>query len=345
MDKQQPKRPVTLKDIAAATGFSINTVSHALKDREDISLATRETIKETAKKMGYVGNASARFLRSGVSKLIAIILGDLSNPHFSIMVKEIETYFRREGYVSFVMNTDEKSDVERQAILTAAERNVDGILICPTQNSRENLACLRSTGIPFVLIGRRFLQEDCSYVVCDDEHGGYIAARHLLRLGHRRILFLNGPASISSARERRDGYLRAHREASVPADPDLLATTPVTLGNISVDGIGEAVLQKKVTAILAFSDLIAFEAITALKRQGIRVPEEISVVGFDNIQSKYPFPVLLTSVTSSNTTMARRASALLLRLLRDRTLPPEQLMLTTQLVVRETCAPPKPQPK
>ena len=144
MDKQQPKRPVTLKDIAAATGFSINTVSHALKDREDISLATRETIKETAKKMGYVGNASARFLRSGVSKLIAIILGDLSNPHFSIMVKEIETYFRREGYVSFVMNTDEKSDVERQAILTAAERNVDGILICPTQNSRENLACLRS---------------------------------------------------------------------------------------------------------------------------------------------------------------------------------------------------------
>ena len=97
MDKQQPKRPVTLKDIAAATGFSINTVSHALKDREDISLATRETIKETAQKMGYVGNASARFLRSGVSKLIAIILGDLSNPHFSIMVKEIETYFRRKG--------------------------------------------------------------------------------------------------------------------------------------------------------------------------------------------------------------------------------------------------------
>ena len=97
MDKQQPKRPVTLKDIAAAPGFSINTVSHALKDREDLSLATRETIKETAKKMGYVGNASARFLRSGVSKLIAIILGDLSNPHFSIMVKEIETYFRREG--------------------------------------------------------------------------------------------------------------------------------------------------------------------------------------------------------------------------------------------------------
>lgn len=340
MDNRVSKRPVTLKDIAAATGFSINTVSHALKDREDISCATREAIKKTAKEMGYIGNASARFLRSGVSKLIAIILGDLSNPHFSIMVKEIETCLRREGYVSFVMNTDEKPEVERQAIMAAVERNADGILLCPTQNNRENLAYLQNTGIPFVLIGRRFPQEGCSYVVCDDENGGYAAARHLLLLGHRRILFLNGPASISSARERLDGYFRAHQELQVPVDRALILPTPVTLGKINCRRVGSVVRTHGATAVLAFSDLIAWEAISALREEGLHVPEDVSVVGFDNIQSKYPFPVQLTSVTSSKTTMARRASSLLLRMLKNRALPPEQLVLGTQLVVRDTTASP-----
>ena len=99
--------------------------------------------QKTANEMGYIGNASARFLRSGVSKLIAIILGDISNPHFAIMVKEIETSLRHEGYISFVLNTDEKPEVERQAIMAAVERNADGILICPTQNNRENLCLFR----------------------------------------------------------------------------------------------------------------------------------------------------------------------------------------------------------
>lgn len=341
MENRLLKRPVTLKDIAAATGFSINTVSHALKDREDISLATREIIKKTANEMGYVGNASARFLRSGVSKLIAIILGDISNPHFAIMVKEIETSLRHEGYISFVLNTDEKPEVERQAIMAAVERNADGILICPTQNNRENLAYLESTGIPFVLVGRHFQEESCNYVVCDDENGGYLATRHLLLLGHHNILFLNGPTYISSARERLDGYFRAHKEMRRPVHSALIRQTSITLGKANRRGLEKVLRELDATAVLAFSDMIAWETIAALRDAGLRVPEDISVIGFDNIQSKYPFPVRLTSVSSSKTTMARQASTLLLRILDDRTRPSEQIVLQTRLVSRDTASAPQ----
>ena len=153
--KEHPggKSPVTLKDLAAALGYSINTVSRALRDKEDIAPATRERIQRTAREMGYINNTLAASLRLGYTNTIAVILGDVSNAHFAIMMKEIEAYARANGYVSFLLNTDEDSELERKAIQTALNKNVDGIIWCPAQSDGENLALLRETGIPFVLIG------------------------------------------------------------------------------------------------------------------------------------------------------------------------------------------------
>ena len=327
-------KTVTLRDIAEATGFSINTVSHALKDKTDISKQTRALIQKTAQKMGYIGNASASFLRSGISKTIAIILGDISNPHFSIMVREIEAYIRELGYTPFILNTEENEKNEYKAILSAAQKNVDGIILCPVQKSRDNIRFLQKTGIPFVLIGRRFADEDADYVVCDDENGGYIAAKYLLELGHQDILFLNAPLHISSAAERLDGYKRAFDEAGAVYRPELVYSGSSQAGGWG-DVLSEALKQHpSVTAVLAFSDLIAWESILALKNMGLRVTGDISVMGFDDIQSRFRFPVLLTTVSSSKRTMATAAAELLLQKIQEEA--HDQIVLKTKLIVRES---------
>ena len=150
------RRTVTLRDIGLATGYSANTVSRSLADKPDIAPETKEKIRKAAEQMGYIVNASASFLRSGVSRIISIIVGDISNPHFSVMVKEMQTLLQKKGYTCVIFNTEEKPALEKQAIVTSLSQNVDGILICPCPNGEENIAFLRSHHTPFVLVGRRF---------------------------------------------------------------------------------------------------------------------------------------------------------------------------------------------
>ena len=147
---------VTLADIAKECGVSVNTVSHALNNKSDISNATKQKIKSAAEKLGYIANSSASFLRSGLSKTIAVIVGDISNPHFAILIKEIEVAAREKDYTVFVLNTDENEELERKAIVAAISKNVDGIIICPVQQSTKNVEFLIKSGVPFALMGRRF---------------------------------------------------------------------------------------------------------------------------------------------------------------------------------------------
>ncbi|OQB98492.1 MAG: HTH-type transcriptional regulator DegA [Spirochaetes bacterium ADurb.Bin110] len=328
---------VTLKDIAAKTGYTINTVSRALKNKDDISLQTRQKIQEVAKEMGYIGDSIAGALRSGHSKTVAVILGDISNPHFAIIVREIETGLRRHHYSTFIINTDENPENEAEAIRLALSRMVDGIIICPTQQSDENLTFLINQNIPFVLIGRHFIgRDDCATsVVCDDFMGGRLATEHLLGLGHRNILFLNGPLFISSASERLAGYKEALISAGLAFDERMVREVPIVAGDCK--HVIDEVVQDKIqfTAILAFSDLIAYEAMYALQLHGFQNPRDYAIVGFDNIQSKFLFPFPLTSIGSSKTTMARRAVNLLLEALNsNKPIVHQEIVLKARLIVR-----------
>lgn len=331
------KSSVTLKDIALATGFSANTVSRALADKPDISLETKTIIREKSAQMGYIANALASFLRSGVSKVISIIVGDISNPHFSVMVKEMQTLLQKKGYTCVIFNTEEKQTMEHQAITTSISQNVDGIIICPTPGSQDNIRFLQSRHTPFVLIGRRFCELETSYVVCDDEHGGYIATRHLLENGHTNILFLNGPRGISSTYERLRGYQRALSDAGLPYRADLVYTVPITVDK-NREKIEQALTDcAEYTAVLGFSDVVAWEAINILERQGKNVPKSCSVIGFDNI--KFPYPVKLTTVTSSKMSMAKKAVDILMKTLSQQSAANDCVILETSLVDGDTVVP------
>lgn len=325
---------VTLKDIARETGFSANTVSRALADKPDISQETKDVIRQTASRMGYIANALASFLRSGVSRNIAIIVGDIANPHFSVMVKEMQTMLQKKGYNSIIFNSEEKAAQEKQAITIALSQNVDGILICPAPGGEENIRFLEEHGKPFVMLGRHFGRKDASFVVCDDVHGGYAVTRHLLEYGHRKILFLNGPKGVSSSAQRLDGYCQALAEAGIPYRSELVHSVPVT-GEGSGEKIKKILMERKdCTAVLVFNDILAWQTVCILKELGRAVPGACSVAGFDNI--KYPYPMRLTSVSSSKTTMAKRSVEILLRKLEGRAKTEECVVLETEVVEGET---------
>lgn len=306
------RRAVTLKDIAKQTGFSVNTVSRVLRDKPEIAENTRHTILEAAQSMGHVRNMLASSLRSGVTHTIAVILGDVSNPHFAIMMSEIEHYARRHGYSTFLLNTDEDEQLEALAIENALKQNVDGIILCPTQKSTQNVMYLQKNGIPFVLIGRRFTELSTNYVVCNDEQGGYLATKYLISAGHREVLLLGGPSYISSAVERKQGYLRAHAEEKVLPRKELMVEVPITASGCA-KAIDRLMLKKiSFSAVFAFSDIIAWKTWACLEQHGLRVPQDVSMIGFDYIHSRLELPFQLTSVSSHKRRMSTTAVDILL---------------------------------
>ena len=332
------KRRVKLIDIAAKTGFTVGTISKALQNKEGISQETRESILKAAKEIGYIANSQAGGLRSGSSKTIAIIVSDIANPLFSIKIKICVAELEKQGYRAIVMDTEESPEREEQAVISALNKNVDGVLLCPTQKSTDTIDLLKKNGMPFVLMGRHFENIDTDYVVCDDEHGGYLAGKHLAELGHRRVLVITADPEISCSSERLRGFTRAMEEAGIEVDPQLVIRSRAS-GHDAARIMDEVFARKlSFSAIFTFSDYIAWETIYTLNSRGIRVPEDVSVVGFDDVQSHMCFPPPLTTVHYPKRTISMRSVELLLSRIRRDGEEHAQIVLDTHLVVRETTA-------
>ena len=331
-------RRVTLKEIAQKTGFSINSVSHALKGKPDISEKTRELIVRTAREMGYVANLPAQSLRTGRTRTVAVLVSDISNPLFGIMVREIEKLLGRRGYSLFVMNTDENEEAEEKAVYSALGKHVDGLILCPTQKNPGILRLLSGEGTPYVLIGRRFPEETApaDYIVWDDVQGGYEATSFLLSHGHQRILFIDGPACISSARERLDGYTRAFAQRGLPVDEELVAHIPLVGHDLQAVLDRAAATPGGFTAVFAFSDMLAWEAASLLEKRGVRIPEQVELIGFDDIQSQLPLPCGLSTVHTPKTRMAALAADTLLRKMEGGPVSRLQTVSPTRLILRDT---------
>ncbi|NLB40984.1 MAG: LacI family transcriptional regulator [Clostridiales bacterium] len=329
------KNKITLKDISLATGYSINTISRALRDKDDIALSSREHIKYIAEELGYIHNMSARSLRLGYTNTIAVILSDISNPHFAILMKEIEERAREKGYFTYLIHTNEDVKMEYEAINHARKINVDGIILCPTQKNSDNVEYLKSCGIPFVLIGRRFPDIQTNYVICNDHLGGYQVASYLLDQGHRDVLVLTAQQSISSANERLSGFQDAFKERGITFDKKLVQEVSVTTQDCAIV-LGNALQKKHFTAIFAFSDLLAWASWVYLRDRGYSVPEDISLVGFDYIQSRIKIPIQLCTIGSQKSNMSVHAVDILINKIKIEEEEFEICILETHLVKGET---------
>ena len=313
----KPTSRVTLRDIAAATGFTMNSVSRALKGKSDISARTRQLIQREARRMGYIPNALAASLRSGRTKTISVIIPDISDPLFAILVRDIEAKLKERDFDLFIQNTDEDDELERRAVMAAIGKKIDGIIICPCQKSIDNIRIIKENHIPFVLLGRRFSRGASSYVVADDVKGGFLATQHLIERGHSRILFLNGPGYISSARERLRGYRKALQKNGIAFRSALVREVKIRGGECTRTLQGLLKRRVRFTSIFCFSDLMAWEAISFLQSKGMRIPDDVAVVGFDDIQSRLYYPYPLTSVGYGKKKIADTSVDTLMRIIEE----------------------------
>ena len=220
------------------------------------------------------------------------------------------------------------------AIVSAISKNVDGIILCPVQKTRDNIGFIAKNRIPYVLLGRRFEGNPSSYVICDDLNGGYAAAEHLIGLGHKKLLFINAPLYISSARDRFEGVKRAMAQGGLP--PEALHCAKTVPAPDEKEVMACLKKYKDCTGIICFSDMLAMQVCCFLQKLGKKVPDDVSVIGFDDIASKFYLPLMLTSVTSSKTKMSMEAVDILMHVIQNKTEKTTQIVLPTHVVQRES---------
>ena len=329
-------RPVTLHDIAEATGYTINTVSRALKDKDDISRETRAYIQRVAREMGYVRNYLASSLRSGRTRTLAMIVGSMINPFYAILTDLIQREAIRLGYSLIILCHQDDPDVELKSVEMAISRQADGVLITPCSFDSPGLKMLRESGLPYVLLSRYLEGEGDrdDYVLCDDEQGGYLAGKHLIEAGHRKLAMISAEEVVYSSRKRFSGFRRACTEAGIAEVPYAQCGE-----NGEILARLEQWMREGVTGVFSFCDVEAWNAITLLEENGHRVPRDLVFVGFDNILGYMNFPKSICSVDCHLQEEACTAIDLLRKRIHDRSLPPQQVILPVDLVCRGCCRP------
>jgi len=327
---------VRLKEVAEAAGVSINTASRALNGKSEISPETRAKVLEVAAKLGYRPNRLARALRSNKTNVVGVIVGDIANPYFATLVRGIVKATRAYDYSVILQSTDEEYEREQEAVEVLLADRVDGVLITPTQKGAETIEGLKKSELPFVLMSRYFSDLDTDYVIMDDFQGGFLATEHLLKRGCKRVAMVNGPLHISSARERFEGYKQALAKYGIPFDSSLVVTGALTMEN-GYEAVLQLVRKATLDGIFAFSDFVAFGVIKALREHGIRVPEDVAVVGFDDVVFASCFEIPLTTVGGDTEMIGYKAAELLIRKLNGGGVTERShIRLPVRLVVRAT---------
>ena len=329
MDKR-----VTLQDIAQRTGVTINTVSRALKNKPDISPATCQRIQQVAREMGYVRNYAASSLRSGQTKTLGLILGSMSNPYYAVVADLMHEAASAFGYTLLTLTTREDPEQEMRAVETALSRQVDGILLFPCRDAKAAIQRMRQTNMPYVLMSRSLGSEVDDCVMCDEDEGGYLAARHLIEAGRRKLAFLCEGDIVYSTEHRLKGFHRACDEFSIPAEDRHVAV------NLPIDQIPATLAawrEQGVNGLFTFCDMEAWNAISRLQNLGATIPGDIAVVGYDNIQAKIAFPMPLCTIDPSINEMIDIALDVLRKRIHNEELETQIIKVPARLVCRHSC--------
>jgi LacI family transcriptional regulator len=289
------RRIVTLKDVAAASGVSISTVSRILDDRTPPSRSrTAETVRRVADELGYRRNMFASSLRRGATGTIGVLVPRLTDHVMALMFEAIERAARARGSFAIVATCGDDPQAEQQATETLLDRNVDGVILATARLDDQLPASLRDRGVPHSLVLRTDGASPAA--LGDDEAGGYFAVRHLIDLGHREIAVVTGPWFTSSARSRLAGARRAFDEAGLVLPERRVVSTGYGIESGNAAGVRLLEAGGRPTAVFAANDNLAIGIVSAAAAAGLVVGREISIVGYNDIPLARMLPVPLTSV-------------------------------------------------
>ncbi|MFJ5223046.1 LacI family DNA-binding transcriptional regulator [Streptomyces sp. NPDC088400] len=304
---------VGIKDVARLAGVSVGTVSNVLNRPEKVSEQTRVRVRAVIDQLGFVRSETARQLRVGTSRILAILVLDMANPFFVAVAKGAERAAREAGLGVMLCNSAGSSAEEAEYLSLFAEQRVRGVLLTPADTTGRNVREFARQNIPYVHVDRAVpAAEGCSVSV-DDVAGGALAVRHLLAAGHRSITYISGPMFLPQCRDRRTGALAALREAGLPEE----ALRQVESARLDVaSGIDAGArllgLAQRPTAVFCANDLLALGVLQAMYGAGVDVPGDVSIVGYDDIEFAAAAVVPLTSVRQPADAMGRAAAEMLM---------------------------------
>ncbi len=339
-----PKSAVSVKDVAALAGVSVGTVSNVVNSSAAVSEATRQRVENAITKLGWVRNESARQLRAGRSRSIGMVVMEIANPFFTDIVGGAEDYVHGLGYTVQLGNSDQHVTRESAHLELFDENRVRGILFAPIGEVGDRVARLRRHGIPVVVVDRAADKADYCSVAVDDVEGGRLAVAHLVDKGHQRIAFVGGPSSLQQVRDRSLGAeLAASR---LGADDRLMTISTSRLDTESgVRAAAQIALMpsaERPTAVFAANDLLAIGLLQGFVTYGLQVPQDIALIGYDDITFAAAAAVPLSSVRQPRRLLGRRAAELLFTEVEayDANLPHdhEHVQFVPELVVRRSTA-------
>lgn len=326
---------ITIRDVAARAGVSVATVSHVLNGTRKVSPETAARVRRAMEELGYQPNAIAQSLRKRATYAIGILVSDITNPFFATLVRGVEDAALTSGYSVIVCNSDEDPQKEAMYIRALWRRRIDGMLIAPTRDGTSSaIKGLVKQRLPFVFVDRKAKGVEAPAVLSDNVGGAYLATRHLIEKGHRRIGIILGIPKATTTEERFAGYRRALNEAGIPVHEKL-----VVWGGYRIEGGRQAVtkllsLRSPPTAIFSTNNLMSVGVLQEVRCRGLKVPEDVAIVGFDDLEWTELLSPPLTVVAQNPYEIGRRGLELLLAELRERKAVPEEIRIPVELKLR-----------
>lgn len=331
---------VGIREVAARAGVSVGTVSNVLNKPDKVAPGTVERVQAAIDELGFVRNDAARQLRAGRSRTIGLVVLDVRNPFFTEVARGAEDRAAEDGMTVLLGNSDEKPERERAYLDLFEEQRVHGVLVSPVDDDLPRLERLRSRGTPVVLVDRQAPELGFPSVAVDDVAGGRLAAQHLLERGRRRIAYVGGPAALHQVADRLEGARQAVAEvpgASLEVVPTLGLT--VLHGRAAGESLRTRDVGDRPDAVFAANDLLALGVLQALvmtpaPNTGCRVPEDIAIIGYDDIDFAASAVVPLTSIRQPAALIGHTAVELLLRTVTQPHAAPSEVVYQPELVVR-----------
>lgn len=338
-------RRVGIKDVARLAKVSQGTVSHVLNHPDRVSPARREAVEHAIHELGFVRHEAARHLRAGYSSTIGLLLLDAWNPGFTDVARGVEDATTDQGMTVLISNSARNIEREKTYLRLFAEQRVAGVIVIPHDQFAEGLHQVRSGGIPVVVVDRAETGDEAMSLAVDDVVGGELAARHLIEQGHRHLAFIGDEALAMPVHDRLTGVRRAVADAGRGVRLDVL---PADLTSEAGRDIGETLAAMPVahrpTGVTTAIDLLAIGVLQGLLQQGVRVPEDVSLIGYDDIPLAAQLSVPLTTVRRPHYEMGLAAVEMLSTAISGATPDPRHLDFTPELVVRGSTAPIAPRP-
>jgi LacI family transcriptional regulator len=330
---------VGIKDVARQAGVSVGTVSNVINRPGLVSESTRQRVQAAIELLGFVRSESARQLRAGGSRMVAMLVLDMANPFFVQVARGAGRAARGAGLGVMLCDSADDPAEEAEYLSLFAEQRVRGVLVTPADPTGANLAALSRREIPFVLVDRSAPVGDCCSVSVDDVAGGRLAAEHLLAQGHSTLTYVSGPMHLVQCRDRRTGALAALARYGLPED----SLTHIEAPRLDVAAGREAgarllALSRQPTAVFCANDLLALGVLQAVFAAGVSVPDQLALVGYDDIEFAAAAAVPLTSVRQPAERIGRTAAELLL----EETGPDaarhshQRVVLEPELIVRQS---------